>query len=77
MNPGKDTSADPLAPASWAADLEGEPIFIKYGYDGTGDHTGLTAHLCAAGIRSVLGFTVHLMCGVANPPNTKPSYTKH
>jgi len=46
MNPGKSSAADPLAPLEpCAVEQQGEQVCIKYGYDGTGDHSGLTAYL--------------------------------
>jgi len=54
MNPGKDSSADPAAPCAFAAELPGERVFTKYGYDGTGDYSGLTQYLLSAGKRAVL-----------------------
>ena len=54
MNPGKDSCADATAPCPFAAEVGAEQVFTKYGYDGTGDQSGLCDYLKRRKKRSVL-----------------------
>lgn len=45
LNPGCDSSADPMLPEPCAADVSGERVFVKFGYDGVGVDSGLVPYL--------------------------------
>ena len=54
MNPGKDSRADASMPEEAAESMDGEKVFVKYGYDGVGaEDSGLASYLASRGKKVV------------------------
>ena len=63
LNPGCDSSADANLPEACAQDVDGERIFVKYGYDGVGVESGLVRYLDSRSRQNGRPVTI-LMCGL-------------